>query len=210
MFRRNVLRGWLLGLSLASLVLPVSAHQVKVANDVGGTLHLEPNDTARAGEPTDVWFALTRQGGQTIALAECDCQLAVYAQPYQTGAIPLARPTLTPITAEGYQNIPGAAVVFPQVGAYTLVITGSPLAAADFQPFELPFEVTVAAAATPAAVPTEAAEPAPTEVLGVESRALPPVAAPLWQPPVIAASIALLAGLVWSLRHRLKDDDSDI
>ncbi|MBD2260987.1 hypothetical protein [Pseudanabaena sp. FACHB-2040] len=215
MFRQSVLNSWLLALSLTSLALPVSAHKVQVSGDVGGTLHIEPNDVARAGEPTEVWFALTRQGGQVIPLADCDCQLSVFAQPYGEGATPLAQPPLAPVTAESYENIPGAEVVFPDVGAYTLVLTGSSRAAEEFQPFELPFEVTVAArsaaapaASAPTAGETEAA-PASTEVLGVESGALPPAAAPLWQPSVIAATIVLLAGLVWSLRHRRKDDDID-
>ncbi|MBD0334929.1 MAG: hypothetical protein ICV62_05535 [Cyanobacteria bacterium Co-bin13] len=216
MFRRSVLNSWLLALSLTTLALPARAHKVQVAGDVGGTLHIEPNDVARAGEPTEVWFALTRQGGQAIPLTDCDCQLSIFAQPYGEGATPLAEPPLTPVTAEGYENIPGAEVVFPAVGASTLVLTGSS-PAEEFQPFELPFEVTVATAARSAAAPGTVAQPAgeaettpeSTEVLGVESTALPPAAAPLWQPSVIAASIALLAGLVWSLRHRRRDDDVD-
>jgi hypothetical protein len=57
------------------------AHKVQVAEDVGATLHLEPNDTPRAGETTLTWFALTQRGGQVIPLEDCDCQLAIYAMP---------------------------------------------------------------------------------------------------------------------------------
>jgi hypothetical protein len=213
MFRQSVLNRGLVALGLVSVALPVAAHQVKVSGDVGATLHIEPNDVARAGEPTEIWFALTRQGGQVIPLADCDCQLSIFANPYSDETPALAQPPLVPVTAEGYENIPGSEVVFPQVGAYTLVLSGSPREAEAFQPFELPFEVTVAATArsapAPAADPAAAeapANPGSTEVLGVESEALPPAAAPLWQPSVIAASIVLVAGLVWSLRHRRKDD----
>lgn len=45
---------------------PASAHKVKTTADVGATLHIEPNDTPRAGEVTRAWFALTRKGGKVI------------------------------------------------------------------------------------------------------------------------------------------------
>lgn len=119
------------------------AHQVEIVEDVGATLHIEPNDTPRAGEETLAWFALTRRGGQTIPLADCDCQLAVYTQP--KGDAAELTPTLITVDAEGYQDIPGAQLTFPTVGAYTLVMSGSPKQAEDFSPFELSFDVTVAA-----------------------------------------------------------------
>ncbi|HEY9738692.1 MAG TPA: hypothetical protein V6D06_20505 [Trichocoleus sp.] len=214
-FRQSVFKASLLGLGLVgSLALPVGAHQVKVAGDIGGTLHIEPNDTARAGEPTNLWFAIARSGGSPIALSECRCRLALYSQPYQEGDEPLAKPALVPVTAEGYTNTPGTQVVFPAVGAYTLVLEGSPQETGGFEPFTLPFEVTVAAAATPPTAAQQSptgADPSAqsTEVLGVESETLPPAAAPFWQPSVIAASLALIAGLLWSLRHRHRDDDSE-
>lgn len=123
------------------------AHKVQVSGDVGATLHLEPNDTPRAGEATLTWFALTRRGGQVIPLEDCDCQLAVYAMP-QTQDTPLLEPDLRPVSAEGYQNIPGADITFPQVGRYELVLQGEPRQAEAFPPFELRYEVTVATGRT--------------------------------------------------------------
>lgn len=123
---------------------PVLAHKVQVAADVGATLHLEPNDNPRAGEPTQAWFALTRKGGQTIPLAQCNCQLAVYAQPYTPGEPALIEPPLQPVTAERFQNIPGAEITFPKPGIYELQFQGKPTKGANFKPFELKFEVTVA------------------------------------------------------------------
>jgi hypothetical protein len=123
---------------------PASAHKVDIAGDVGGTLHIEPNDNPRAGEPSQAWFALTRRGGRVITLSQCNCQLAVYAQPYPPGEPPLLEPQLQSVAAERYQGIPGAEIVFPKPGIYELQLNGKPISGARFKPFELKFEVTVA------------------------------------------------------------------
>ncbi|WP_392532628.1 hypothetical protein [Nostoc sp. C117] len=127
---------------------PASAHKVEVAGDVGGTLHIEPDDTPRAGEPSQAWFALTRRGGKVIPLAQCNCQLAVYAEPHAEGEPPLLEPQLEAVAAERYQGIPGAEVVFPKPGIYELELNGKPVSGARFKPFELKFEVTVAGGST--------------------------------------------------------------
>jgi hypothetical protein len=123
---------------------PVLAHEVEVSGEVGATMHAEPNDTPRAGQSSLVWFALTRRGGRTIPLSSCQCDLAVYAQPYRSGSAPIATPTLNSVSSEGYEGIPGATVTFPQAGSYDLVLRGRPVTPGDFAPFELRFPVTVA------------------------------------------------------------------
>ncbi|MEH2154104.1 hypothetical protein [Nostoc sp.] len=127
---------------------PAAAHKVEVASDVGGTLHIEPNDNPRAGEASQAWFALTRRGGKVIPLSQCNCQLAVYAEPYAAGEPPLIEPQLQPVAAERYQGIPGAEVVFPKPGIYELQLNGKPVSGARFKPFEFKFEVTVAGGST--------------------------------------------------------------
>ncbi|MEH1772120.1 hypothetical protein [Nostoc sp.] len=127
---------------------PATAHKVEVASDVGGTLHIEPNDNPRAGEASQAWFALTRRGGKVIPLSQCNCQLAVYAEPYAAGEPPLLEPQLEPVAAERYQGIPGAEVVFPKPGIYELQLNGKPVSGARFKPFEFKFEVTVAGGST--------------------------------------------------------------
>jgi hypothetical protein len=139
------------------LVTPAIAHKVQISGDIGGTLHIEPNDNPRAGEPSLAWFALTRQGGEVIPLEACNCQFAIYTQ---SGDAIVESPTLEPISAEGYNGIPGAEITFPQVGAYELVLQGEPLTPEDFQPFEFRFPVTVAAGqAAPNPQATAEAEP---------------------------------------------------
>lgn len=134
-------------------ILPSSAHNVKVAADVGGTLHIQPNDNPRAGEPSQIWVALTRKGGKVIPLKECNCKLTVYAEPHSPKEPALLEPTLEAITADRYQGIPGSKITFPKPGAYLLQLSGKPTSPQSFQPFELKFPVTVAAGSTSANVP---------------------------------------------------------
>lgn len=157
-YRSLLLAGLLAGCATGE----VAAHEVQIAEDVGATLHIEPNDIAQAGVPMAVWFALTQAGGTVIPLADCDCRLTLYAD--ETTAI--AQPPLTAVAAEGFQAIPGATVTFPEVGSYALVLAGSPQQAGQFTPFELRFEVTVASRAAGASAPespTEDATPAASE-----------------------------------------------
>lgn len=121
-----------------------AAHEVQVAADVGATLHIEPNDIAQAGQATEMWFALTRKGGTVIPLAECDCTLTLYDSQNTV----VAEPTLAAVSAEGFNSIPGATVTFPEVGAYELVLAGTPQQNGQFSPFELRYEVIVASRAS--------------------------------------------------------------
>lgn len=132
--------GWLLSTLIAT---PVAGHTVKVAGDVAATFHVEPNHNVIAGKPSLAWFALTRRGGQPIPLAQCNCQLAVYPEPYKEGSQPLMKPNLKPVSIQQYQGIPGADITFPQAGIYQLELSGRPKARASFQPFVLRYEVTV-------------------------------------------------------------------
>jgi len=138
-------------MSLSSFLVPsASAHKIQTAEDVGATIHIEPNDTPRAGDAAQAWFALTRKGGKVIPLTECNCELSVYSKPRKTGETPLIQPTLEPISAERYQGIPGAIITFPKPGAYQLELNGKPTNGASFKPFQLTFDITVAAGTTKA------------------------------------------------------------
>ncbi|MGD1941390.1 MAG: hypothetical protein ACFB0G_08745 [Leptolyngbyaceae cyanobacterium] len=142
------------GLSAVSLSTAL-AHEVQIADDVGATLHIEPNDVPLAGTPTTIWFALTQAGGTVIPLAACDCRVTLY----DNDAVAVETPSLTAISAEGFNNIPSASVTFPDVGAYELVLQGAPQGDVEFVPFELRFEVVVAGrAATTAAEAVEDGE----------------------------------------------------
>jgi hypothetical protein len=138
---------------------PAIAHNVEVADDVAATFHIEPNHNPRAGEQSQAWFALTRQGGALLPLQQCNCTLQVYTEPRQPNAAPVLQPPLQAINAEQYRNIPGATLVFPQAGIYTLQLSGTPKAGGDFQAFTLKYSVTVAAGKPSSKVATA---PSPT------------------------------------------------
>ncbi|MBE9138463.1 hypothetical protein IQ254_14905 [Nodosilinea sp. LEGE 07088] len=134
------------------VVLPAQAHKTEISGNVAGTWHLEPNHSAKAGEPARVWVALTQQGGQLIPLDQCDCTLSVY-RVSQTGEAPIMQPTLTAMSPESFEDIPGAEITFPEVGEYSIVLTGSPRADATFSPFELSYTTVVAAGSTRPSIP---------------------------------------------------------
>lgn len=139
------------GMLIETAILPlpqpnttsVLAHEVEVSGDVAATFHLEPNHNPRAGETAKVWFALTRRGGQIIPLQQCNCQLAVYPKGYKQGDKPLMQPPLKAVSAERYQGIPGAEIVFPKAGIYELELSGKPKTASNFKQFKLTYTVTV-------------------------------------------------------------------
>ena len=118
------------------------AHNVEVSNGVAATFHIEPNHNPRAGERSQAWFALTRRGGKSIPLSQCNCALAVYSLPRTAEAQPVAKPTLTAINAEN-QDVPGASIIFPQAGAYELELQGTAKDGASFSPFRLTYPVNV-------------------------------------------------------------------
>ncbi|MFM2061690.1 MAG: hypothetical protein RLZZ507_1360 [Cyanobacteriota bacterium] len=177
----------LLFLSFTSLPV-ASAHTVKISGDIGGTIHIEPNDNPRAGEAAQTWFALTRKGGKVLPLKECNCQLAIYAEPHTPGEPALLEPPLKPVDAERYQGIPGAEITFPKPGVYELQLSGKPATDASFRPFELKFQVTVAAGKAVAA--TQAGENV-TEINQQQT-----AAKALAQPIIIVAIFLLSIGIV--------------
>ena len=122
--------------------VPVVAHNVEISNEIAATFHIEPNHNPKANQPTRAWFALTRRGGASIPLSECDCALKVYRVPRSSDAEPILEPELIPLNVEKYQEIPGAKISFPQPGTYELEISGT---AKDdsFGQFNLAYSVNV-------------------------------------------------------------------
>jgi len=125
------------------IAAPVLAHTIKVSGDVAATFHIEPHHNPQAGKPSLAWFALTRKGGHTIPLSQCNCQLSVYAVPHARNAPPLLSPGLQAINVDRYQGIPSAEITFPKAGEYELTISGSPKGDGKFKPFTLTYSVVV-------------------------------------------------------------------
>jgi hypothetical protein len=120
------------------LSAPAFAHNVKISGNVAALFHLEPNHNPKAGEPSKVWFALTKQGGEAIALDQCNCKITVYSNQKV-----LFQPPLSPLNAERYKALPSAVVMFPKAGIYQVEITGTPKQEGEFESFKFNYDVTV-------------------------------------------------------------------
>jgi hypothetical protein len=188
---------WLLFLTL--LISPAVAHNVEVAGDVAATFHLEPDHNPKAGQPAQVWFALTRKGGKIIPLAQCNCQLAVYPQPHVEGSKPLLEPVLKATTAEQYQGIPGTEIVFPKPGAYELELSGTSRSGGNFQPFELSYKVIVGAGTTPPAANSPSPSPQSGQMAEPHAQAMtekPSQPSPQWQLPAVVGAVVVGIGAI--------------
>lgn len=190
--------GWVLFLC-AAISLPVNAHDTERTSEVGATLHIEPDDSPRAGETALTWFALTQRGGKIIPLEDCNCQLALYPKPHQEGTAPLQQPQLKAVSVSRYQKIPGADITYPAAGAYELELTGAPKAGANFPAFKLEFDVNVAPGA---AAPSASAAPVPaantTPVVEPSDRQTP-----TWLTPAIAIAVILTPAIAWLVWRNL-------
>ncbi len=116
------------------------AHEVRTSNEVGGTMHIEPNDRPIVGQKSRVWIALTRRGGEIIPYEKCDCRLEVRSLTDKN--IKFTVPKSASIL-DRYLGLPSIEVTFPQVGRYELRLSGSPKEGEDFSAFELTFTTNV-------------------------------------------------------------------
>lgn len=100
---------------LACLLTPAAtAHDLARDGQIGALLHLAPDDAPVAGQRTDLHLNLRYLGGPAITLTACDCRLTVLGAGIRLNV---------PLTSE--PGGIGAAVVFPNAGAYTLTLRGT-------------------------------------------------------------------------------------
>ena len=116
------------------------AHEVRTSQEVGGTIHIEPNDRPIAGKKSTIWVALTKRGGEIIPYAKCNCRMEVRSLSDRNIRFTV-RNSLAII--ERYLGLPSLEVTFPQVGRYELKLSGSAKNGQDFPPFELTFTTNV-------------------------------------------------------------------
>ena len=116
------------------------AHEVRTSQEVGGTIHIEPNDRPVAGKKSTIWVALTKRGGEIIPYGTCNCRMEVRSLSDRSIRFTV-RNSLAII--ERYLGLPSLEVTFPQVGRYELKLSGSAKNGQDFPPFELTFTTNV-------------------------------------------------------------------
>jgi hypothetical protein len=110
---------------------PVQAHQLESDGTIGAVLHVEPNDSPRAGEAAKFHFDFRDTAGRFRAAA-CQCLAIVTAQGKE-----VATSTILPAG-----EISGSfQVVLPESGAYTVQVIGTPVDSTSFQPFSLRYVV---------------------------------------------------------------------
>lgn len=172
---------------------PAFAHNVQTSGNVAALFHIDPNHNPKAGEPSKVWFALTKQGGEAIAVDQCNCQITVYRNQQV-----LFEPPLSPLNAESYQALPSAVVLFPKEGLYQVEIKGSPKQEGAFEAFKFTYDVTVQPGKTAQLTPT--AESPLSLVLNHDAVIdLPGML--VWTPIV-----ALVFGGLWLFKRRKRSD----
>ena len=116
------------------------AHEVRTSQEVGGTIHIEPNDRPVAGKKSTIWVALTKRGGEIIPYGTCNCRMEVRSLSDRSIRFTVGN-SLAII--ERYLGLPSLEVTFPQVGRYELKLSGSAKNGQDFPPFELTFTTNV-------------------------------------------------------------------
>jgi len=127
-------------LLLFAFSLPAQAHELKIDGNVGGLLHLEPDDTAKVGLPETAIFRVVKRGGEPLFLEQCTCILTVYQGDRKLSQTRLV-PSTIPAASMGWTaGFPSAQVKFPSEGSYSLVLSGTP-ASGGFPPFTLRWEV---------------------------------------------------------------------
>ncbi|WP_088893898.1 hypothetical protein [Leptolyngbya ohadii] len=115
------------------------AHQDVRDGTINGRLHLDPDDSPFAGQPSLTWFHLY-SGNDAITLANCNCNLLVYDAQNQQ----VAKPELSETEMEGHRERPiTASITFPKAGTYQVVLTGQPKAEGEFQPFRIAVPIVV-------------------------------------------------------------------
>ena len=123
------------------VVLPLRiAHEVKTSGQIGGTIHIEPNDRPVAGKKTRIWVALTRRGGEVIPYDKCNCIMEVRSLTNRNIQFQLQNSFSI---IEELLSLPSKEVIFPEVGRYELKLVGSAKHGEDFPPFELTFTTNV-------------------------------------------------------------------
>ncbi len=116
------------------------SHEVRTSQDIGGTIHIEPNDRPIAGQKTRIWIALTKRGGEVIPYAKCNCQMEVRSLTDRNLKFTVSNSS---IIIDRFLGLSSLEVTFPQIGRYELNLKGSPKDDGGFAPFELTFTTNV-------------------------------------------------------------------
>lgn len=95
-----------------------SAHVLRQNNGISGVLHIPPNDDPTAGVPTKLGVSFANKT-RNFSLQDCNCTVALQLDG-KTVQTATPTPALAGATLDSFST-----VTFPQVGVYTVHVTGS-------------------------------------------------------------------------------------
>jgi hypothetical protein len=123
---------------------PTLAHPINVATagSLAAMIHLDPKAAPSAGQPSQIWFMLTRRNDEQVSPADCRCRVSIFNSQGQTVIKDLPLSTLAIAGQETDHQAMQTTITFPKPGAYQVVLTGQASTNRP-SPFEFAFPVTV-------------------------------------------------------------------
>jgi len=106
----------------------VSAHVLKYDGNIGAVLHIDPDDSPLAGQDSKIYLDFKDKSGR-FDIRKCNCQ-AIISNNEVNNYVNFSTNTF-------YYN-------FPKIDVYTLEIIGKSTAEADFDSFDLKYDIRVA------------------------------------------------------------------
>lgn len=124
----------LLLVTLFTLLIPtiLSAHTLKVSNDIGLTIHVSPDDDPVAGKDTDIFFEIKDKNNK-FNFDNCECKLSINKDGTEVNSQTLQ--------TSGFESA-GSRFNFPEIGVYQLNVTGKPTDG-SFNEFDVTFDLRV-------------------------------------------------------------------
>ncbi len=136
--RMNFLKKTIVLLFLFGLLLfpkIVSAHVLEVDGNIGGVLHIAPDDDPVAGQNTSIVVELKDKSSQ-FSSVHCDCTYSLV----RSGKTILSESLFTQANTDSTVHL---AFTFPEKDIYTLEIVGKPKQPGQFQEFHLNYLIRV-------------------------------------------------------------------
>jgi hypothetical protein len=116
---------------------PAAAHYYETDGSISALMHIHPNDTPAAKEPTDIGFQIIDTAKKFKGYG-CDCSVEIFQdgkQVFQT--------QLNILAADTRLQDKLFTVTFPEKAVYSIRLIGKPKTNQVFQPFTLDYSVRV-------------------------------------------------------------------
>jgi hypothetical protein len=139
---------FLLAISAASNSLPVFTHTLKIENEVGVTLHIDPDDDPIAGAES-VFYPKINDKTDKFKISDCDCRVSI-----SQGSNTLFQTILIPPQTDLDSKETSFKYTFPSKGTYQLEMSGSSFSK-SFNNFQVKYDLNINRQVSSAAIPIE-------------------------------------------------------